>query len=453
MLELFRSTRRSFVWLTEAVLLVAMIFVAADIDVFGTEPSSLLPVVAEALCCVLVTQTALYYAGLYSDDLVREPRKVLASFAKAMAAGLGVALLVRYSLGLSELETDDLIVAFALSTVTLFVWRLAYQRIFSSERFARRALVLGTGELARDVAELLQTRCLGIRFVGFLRRPDAPSEGEDVLGTYDDLVDVVTSQHIDMLILADTEPRGVLPIENVLALKLNGVDVREGTAFYEQATGKIHVRSIKPSALFLTDGFIRKPFARIAKRVFDTVVAAVALVLAAPIMALIAIAIRLESDGPILYRQIRVGERRKEFWMLKFRSMRVDAEKDGARWASVEDDRVTRVGRFLRKTRLDELPQLWNVLRGDMSLVGPRPERPMFVDELERKIPFFSQRLYVRPGVTGHAQVRCSYAASVDDSIEKLQYDLYYIKRFSFWFDVSILLDTVKVVLMRIGSR
>ena len=453
MLELFRSTRRSFVWLTEAVLLLAMIFVAADIDLVETPSSHLLAILAEALCCVLLTQTALYYAGLYSDDLVREPRKVLASFAKATAAGFAVALLVRYLVGFSKLETGDLAVAFVLSTVCLFVWRWAYQRIFSSERFARRALVMGDGELARDVAELLRTRCLGIRFVGFLTRPDTPPEGDEVLGTYDDLIDVVAKHHVDMLILADTEPRGVLPIEKVLALKLNGVDVREGTAFYEQATGKIHVRSIKPSALFLTDGFVRKPFARIVKRVFDTVVAATGLVLAAPIMAIIAIAIRLESEGPILYRQIRVGERRKEFWMLKFRSMRVDAEKDGARWASVGDDRVTRVGRILRRTRLDELPQLWNVLRGDMSLVGPRPERPMFVDELEKRIPYFSQRLYVRPGVTGHAQVRCNYAASIDDSIEKLQYDLYYIKRFSFWFDVSILLDTVKVVLLRIGSR
>ena len=453
MLELFRSTHRSFVWLTEAALIFAMLFVAADVDMVGASPRRLLRVASEAMCVVLLTQMAIYYAGLYSDDLVREPRKALASFAKATAGGFGAALLVRYALGLSELDAGDLLVALALSTLCLFVWRLAYQHIFSSERFARRALVLGQGDLAGDITELLRTRCLGVKLIGSLTRPGSIPAGEDVLGTYDDLIDVVASRRIDLLILADTEPRGVLPTEKVLALKLNGVEVREGTAFYEQATGKIHVRSIKPSELFLRDGFVRKPLARFAKRTFDAVVAAVALIVAAPIMALVAIAIRLESKGPILYRQIRVGERRKEFWMLKFRSMREDAEKDGARWASVADDRVTRVGKVLRRTRLDELPQLWNVLRGDMSLVGPRPERPMFVDELERQIPYFSQRLYVRPGVTGHAQVRCSYAASVDDSIEKLQYDLYYIKRFSFWFDVSILLDTVKVVLMRIGSR
>jgi exopolysaccharide biosynthesis polyprenyl glycosylphosphotransferase len=189
------------------------------------------------------------------------------------------------------------------------------------------------------------------------------------------------------------------------------------------------------------------------KRMFDIVVASVGLVLAAPLMAIAALLIKLDSAGPILYRQVRLGEFGREFWILKFRSMRMDAEKDGARWASAEDDRATRIGRMLRKTRIDELPQLWNVLRGDMSVVGPRPERPVFVAELEKQVPFFRQRLYVKPGVTGHAQVRCRYAASVEDSIEKLQYDLYYIKSFSVFFDLSILLDTLKVVLLKIGAR
>lgn len=453
MLELFRSTHRSFVWLTEAALILAMLFVAANIDIFNDSPWKIMRFGGEALCVVLMTQTAIYYSGLYSDDLVREPRETLASFAKATVAGFGAALLVRHAAGLSELRTGDLVVGLALSAVALFLWRIAYHRIFSSESFARRALVLGQGDLARDVANLLRNRCLGINFVGYLARPNSEVSSQDVLGSYDDLIDTVAARRVDLLILADAERRGALPTEQVLALKLNGVEIREGTSFYEETTGKIHVRSIKPSELFLTDGFVRKPLSRVLKRVFDAAMAGIALIVASPVMVIVAVAIRLESRGPVLYRQVRVGERRKEFWMLKFRSMREDAEKDGARWASEGDERVTRIGRFIRKTRLDELPQLWNVLRGDMSLVGPRPERPVFVDQLEQQIPYFSQRLYVRPGVTGHAQVRCNYAASVDDSIEKLQYDLYYIKRFSFWFDVSILLDTVKVVLLRIGSR
>lgn len=313
--------------------------------------------------------------------------------------------------------------------------------------------MLGQGDLARDLGDLIRDRCLGMHLIGTLTRPGQLAETNDVVGTYDDLVDISIARRVDMVIIADFERRGSLPVEQLLALKLNGVAIREGAAFYEQVTGKVHVHSIKPSELFLKDGFDRRPVTRSLKRVFDIAASATALVLIAPIMALTALAIRLESKGPILYRQIRVGERRREFCILKFRSMRPDAEKDGARWASATDDRVTRVGRFIRKTRIDELPQLWNVLRGDMSLVGPRPERPIFVNELERRIPYFSQRLYVRPGVTGHAQVRCRYAASVEDSTEKLQYDLYYIKRFSLMFDISILLDTIKVVLLRIGSR
>jgi exopolysaccharide biosynthesis polyprenyl glycosylphosphotransferase len=238
-----------------------------------------------------------------------------------------------------------------------------------------------------------------------------------------------------------------------LALKFNGVEIEEGVEFFERHTGRIYVREIKPSDFIFADGFRHKRGARRAKRLFDVAVALLGLVLAAPIMLATAIVIRLESRGPVLYRQIRSGELGREFSILKFRSMRVDAEHDGARWASVDDARVTKVGSVLRKMRIDELPQLWNVLRGDMSLVGPRPERPVFVRDLERQVPFFRQRLYVKPGVTGHAQVRCRYASSVEDSLEKLQYDLYYIKSFSLLFDLSILVDTLKVVLLKVGAR
>ena len=185
----------------------------------------------------------------------------------------------------------------------------------------------------------------------------------------------------------------------------------------------------------------------------DVVAAGFGLVLAAPLILFTILAIRLDSKGPILYRQVRAGEFGRLFTILKFRSMKIDAEKSGAQFAKENDDRVTRVGRIIRKTRIDEIPQLWNVLLGEMSMVGPRPERPVFIEQLEQQVPFFKQRLYVKPGVTGHAQVRATYGASTEDHLEKLQYDLYYIKSYSFWFDLSILVDTVKVVLLRIGSR
>jgi exopolysaccharide biosynthesis polyprenyl glycosylphosphotransferase len=229
--------------------------------------------------------------------------------------------------------------------------------------------------------------------------------------------------------------------------------VEEGVDFYERTTGKIYVRELKPSQLIFAEGFTARTTTRRLKRILDVILAGIGLLLASPLIVLTILAIKLDSRGPVLYKQVRAGEFGQLFTILKFRSMRVDAEKGGAQFARLNDDRVTRVGKFIRKTRLDELPQLWNVLKGEMSMVGPRPERPVFIEQLEQQVPFFKQRLYVKPGVTGHAQVRCRYGASAEDMLEKLQYDLYYIKSYSVLFDLSIIFDTVKVVLLRIGAR
>lgn len=453
MLQLFRSKHISFVWLIEATLFLGMLLAAVDVDLTAIDEAARGRLLIELLFILGVAQIALYYSGLYDDSALLSLRRGLLGFAKAMATTATVTLVAKLGMGLITIPSTTLLLGLFLATLALPLWRLLFQSMSRNDRFIRRALVLGSGELAKDVASIIRDRCLGYQLVGFLRRADESAVHPNVVGTYEDLMPIVASQKVGLVIVADTERRGTLPVAALLALKLNGVEVRQGAEFYEQSTGRIHVQSVKPSELFFTDGFENKPMTRTLKRAFDVIVSVIALVLVAPLMLLTAVAIRLESEGPILYRQLRVGERRREFWMLKFRSMRQDAEKDGAQWASVGDTRVTRVGRIIRRIRLDELPQLWNVLRGDMSLVGPRPERPIFVRELERKIPYFSQRLYVRPGLTGHAQVRCQYAASIEDSVEKLQYDLYYIKRFSLAFDLSILLDTVKVVLLRIGSR
>ena len=212
--------------------------------------------------------------------------------------------------------------------------------------------------------------------------------------------------------MAYPDRRGTLPVEQLLEIKFRGVEVEEGVHFYERNTSKLYVRELKPSQLIFAEGFAARPGTRRLKRILDVGVSVIGLVLAAPLMLLTAFAIRLESPGPTLYSQVRAGEFGKLFTIYKFRSMRTDAEKAGAQFAQENDPRVTRVGKFIRKTRLDELPQLWNVLRGDMSMVGPRPERPVFIEQLEQQVPFFKQRLYVKPGVTGHAQVRCRYGAS-----------------------------------------
>jgi sugar transferase (PEP-CTERM system associated) len=245
-----------------------------------------------------------------------------------------------------------------------------------------------------------------------------------VVGTPAEIPEVVAAENVNLIVVALNDRRGHLPIRELLEMKLRGVRVEDVNALYERLTGKLLVEDLRPSWLIFSDGFRASRLTRQTKRIFDVLLALVGIVLAFPLMLLTALAVWLESGSPVLYRQERVGENGRVFTLYKFRSMRKDAEKGVPIWAEAVDDRVTRVGRFIRRTRLDELPQLWNVLRGDMSFVGPRPERPFFVSQLAAQIPWYQQRHAVKPGLTGWAQVRYRYAASMDDALEKLRYDL-----------------------------
>ena len=257
-----------------------------------------------------------------------------------------------------------------------------------------------------------------------------------------------------VLVVGLADRRGRLPVSELLEAKLSGVYVEDATTMYERLTGKLLIDDLKPSTLIFSDGFVISRWTRFQKRAIDVVLATVGVILSAPLALLTALAVKLESDGPVLYGQVRVGEGGRHFTVWKFRSMRQDAEKGGRPvWATDQDDRVTRVGRFIRKTRLDELPQFWNVLRGDMSFVGPRPERPFFVEQLAKEIPYYQQRHAVKPGLTGWAQVKYQYGSSIEDAMEKLRYDLYYIKHLSIALDVSIVFDTVKVILFGKGAK
>jgi len=275
----------------------------------------------------------------------------------------------------------------------------------------------------------------------------------DFVGTFSQLRKVFRDYGVRRILVCQAERRGKLPVTELLELKFSGVEIEEGADFYERQTGRVFASEIRPSQLVFADGYRITRRTLLFKRWLDILGASIGLVFALPLMLRAAIAVKLSSRGPVLYSQERVGVLGTRFLIHKFRSMRIDAEADGPKFASENDPRVTTVGRFLRKTRIDELPQLWNVLQGDMSLVGPRPERPTFVEQLEDQIPYFHQRLFVKPGVTGHAQVSCKYSAALEDHQEKLEHDLFYIKNVSVLFDISILIDTVKVVLMRVGSR
>jgi sugar transferase (PEP-CTERM system associated) len=455
MVELFRSPRKLLLFCYEGTLVAVMFLVAACLRL-GVHAGLTHPHVAKkALLFGLVIEGAFYYAGLYDLAATRHARVVYERALRGVLLGAIVLLLAYYVLPPIGVGRGIFLVALALSVLAVPAWRLLYNGVTEGSGFLRRTLIVGNGELALELARLVREhRDLGLDLVGMLARDRsqvAPARG--VVGTYRDLLDLVTRERVQVVLVAYPDRRGTLPVEQLLEVKFRGVEVQEGVSFYERETGKIFVRELKPSQLIFAEGFTIRPATRRLKRLLDVVVAAAGLLLAAPLMLLSALAIAIDSRGPILYRQVRAGELGRPFTLYKFRSMRVDAEQTGARFAEENDPRVTRVGRFIRKTRLDELPQLYNVLRGEMSMVGPRPERPVFVEQLDSQVPYFKQRLYVKPGLTGHAQVRCRYGATAEDHLEKLQYDLYYIKSYSVMFDLSIILDTIKVVLLRIGAR
>lgn len=322
-----------------------------------------------------------------------------------------------------------------------------------------RVLIIGTGQEARNAArDLSENRRLERRVIGFYptgEDGDGNVSPSKILDRGMSLLEVVRRYRVNEIIVAVREQRGgSMPMHELVLCRTQGVEILDLAGFYERTNAEVPIDSLKASWLVYGSGFVQGTARRTAKRVFDIVVSAGLLVIAAPVMLLAALAVKLDSAGPIIYRQERVGLRGRTFWCLKFRSMRTDAEKDGvARWATKNDSRVTRVGAFMRKTRIDELPQLISVLRGDMSMVGPRPERPAFVDQLRQQIPYYDLRHGIKPGLTGWAQVRYSYGASLEDARRKHQFDLFYVKNNSIWLDLIVLIETVTVVLFREGAQ
>ncbi|MFO0644478.1 MAG: TIGR03013 family XrtA/PEP-CTERM system glycosyltransferase [Polyangiaceae bacterium] len=455
MFDLIRSPRRILVFLFEMVLVGLLVVLAGVIRLGVHTGLSYANVGKRAIVFAVVMQGVLYYAGFFDPRFVRQPQQAFSKVLKSLALSTLVNVLVYYLFPRFEIGRGIYLSSVALVAVVLPSWRIFYDSVTDTAGFRRKVIVLGTSGLGKELAEMIRDNpSYGLDLVGMLGRERSMIDSEQgVVGIYADLAEIVAKEDVELVLVAYPDRRGTLPVDQLLEVKFRGVEVQEGIDFYEEITGKIYVRDLKPSQLIFAEGFTARLTTRRLKRILDVVCALIGLVLAAPIMLLATVLIRLESKGPILYKQVRAGEFGKLFTILKFRSMRIDAEKHGAQFAKENDDRVTKVGAFIRKTRIDELPQLWNVLKGEMSMVGPRPERPVFIEQLEQQVPFFRQRLYVKPGVTGHAQVRCKYGASAEDMLEKLEYDLYYIKSYSVLFDLSVMLDTVKVVLFRIGSR
>ncbi len=350
-------------------------------------------------------------------------------------------------------------IALVIGFIAVTALRALFLRLVEVESFKRRVLILGAGMRASQIHSRMRRRSdrRGFTVVGFVPRPGEQLvvPVEQVL-TADTLFELVEREQVDEVVVGVDDRRGGLPMEELLECRQHGVAVTDLTTFFERESGRVQLSLTDPSWLVFSGGFNATPLRQLSKRCFDLGIATLVLLLTWPFMLLVALAIRIESGAgqPIFYLQERVGVRGKSFRLAKFRSMRTDAEIDGvARWASKNDDRVTRVGRFIRKVRLDELPQLWNVLKGEMSFIGPRPERPQFVADLATKIRYYNLRHCLKPGLAGWAQLRYPYGASDEDAAEKLKYDLYYVKNHNLLFDLLILIQTIEVVLFSRGAR
>jgi sugar transferase (PEP-CTERM system associated) len=335
---------------------------------------------------------------------------------------------------------------------TLLGWRAAYSWMVKQPFLRERVYVLGTGERAQRLVRGLRERsALGIEVVGWTGDVDGELTRDNVASH---LLGLAMGRGVHRVIVAMPDRRGTLPVEELLDLRLGGVKVEEATSWLEKISGRIEVEQLYPSWLIFAEGFRFSSFFRLVRRALNFSVALVGLVISLPLLPFIVLAVKLDSSGPVLYRQQRVGKRGVIFYCYKFRTMRVDAEADtGATWASDDDPRITRVGKFLRSARLDEIPQLWCVLKGDMHFVGPRPERPEFVEWLSKEIPYYGVRHVVRPGITGWAQVQYKYGNTLEDAREKLQYDLFYIKNASLGLDLLIMFQTIKIVLLGRGAQ
>ena len=415
----------------------------------------------KALLIVAVCQLTLHYSDLYDLRGVTGVRDLTVRLTSALGT-TSLILAVLYYLAPDWIIGRGVFVISVVFMITFVViWRAAFAWLTRRVSPRERLLLVGTNTAAVDLARELFARRqeLGVDIVGFVdpdpARIGTPVINPGVVGAIDDIPALVSRLNVDRVVVSLSDARGKLPMNRLLDIRFsNGVTFDHLASVYEEYTGKIAVENLRPSWLIFSEGFRKTRLLMAAKRALDIVFAIVGLLIGFPIMVVVGALVKCTSRGPMFYHQTRVGLHGREFTVHKFRTMRDDAERTtGPVWSTANDSRVTPVGGFLRRTRLDEMPQLWNVLKGEMSFVGPRPERPEFVRELTEKIPFYGQRHVLKPGVTGWAQIRYTYGASVEDAVEKLQYDLYYIKNLSIALDFVILIETLKTVIMRRGAR
>lgn len=402
----------------------------------------------------------LYFHDLYDFTLMGNRRELLLRLVQALGIAWVFLALLFYFVPSLLIGRGVLVISVPTVLILLLVWRLLIHLLTGHPEIGEKILIVGTGQSAIDTAESVwERRDAGYRIAGFVtengKAPENISAKINLLGTSDALEQIIKKERIDRVVISMRERRGTFPTDTLLKMSLAGdVNIEECTSFYERVTGQVHIDMLRPSWLIFAGRKRDTRFSVAFRNIFHRSLALIGLILSFPVALIIAFIIKLESRGPIFYKQERVGLNGNLFEVVKFRSMRSDAEKDGKPvWATADDERTTRVGKIIRKIRVDEIPQFWNIIKGEMSFVGPRPERPHFVAQLAEEIPFYEHRHLVAPGLTGWAQIKYPYGASVEDARNKLQYDLFYIKNQGLALDFLILFETVKTVIFSKGGR
>ena len=423
----------------------------------GATPQPIFSRLPQLISFSVALELAMIAVGVYGADALQSLRYATARL--IVAVSIGVIFLSFLFFLIPELAfwRSNLLYAMGLSILMLIVLRILLGKTLGSQAFKRRIVVLGAGARAARLKTLSKTPGAGFAVVGYIAMSEANRTIPEAIArdAIYNLADHVVLLNASEVVLALEERRNALPLKDLLRIKTTGVHVNEISTFLERETGRVDLDSVNPSWLIFSDGFSSgRMISSAFKRLFDLTASLVLLMLMLPVIALTAVAIKIDSRGPVFYRQRRVGLYGQGFDIIKLRSMRQDAEVAGtAVWAEQDDPRITRVGRLIRQLRIDELPQCWSVLKGEMSFVGPRPERPQFVEDLEAKLPYYAERHMVKPGITGWAQINYPYGASIEDARQKLEYDLYYAKNYSPFLDLLILLQTLRVVLFPEGAR
>ncbi|MFH1148232.1 MAG: TIGR03013 family XrtA/PEP-CTERM system glycosyltransferase [Pseudomonadota bacterium] len=457
-----RFSKQSVILFTgESLLIVAGFMIANIIRFLGVDYLSIHfeDLFTRTLVITGTCQLTFHYGDLYDLDSIDSPVNLALRLLQSLGAVCIILAVIYLFVPGLMLSRDVFFIGMGLAAVFVYAWRYSCHSVFSAKKWAQRVVILGSGSVAEDVARIiLDKKDSSVELVGFVDK-DPNEVGRTILapkiiGTNDQLCDIAEMYMPVTVVVALDDRRGGVPFQELLACKMRGIAVEDHLTFLEKLCGKLMVENLNPSHLIFSDGFKKPRLLMTIRRLVDVFFSFAGLIILSPLMFVVSIVVKLDSRGPVFFRQERVGENNGIFKIYKFRSMRNDAENcTGPVWAEENDPRITRVGRFIRRCRIDEIPQFWNVLKGDMSFIGPRPERPCFVKELTRKIPYYAQRHSIKPGITGWAQIKYKYGATEGDALEKLKYEIYYIKNLSPFLDLLILFETVKIVLFGKGAR